>query len=356
MKILHSADWHLDSPFLGMSEERAKYLRQELLKIPEQIAEICRRENCDMLLLAGDLFDGDYTQESFRTVSRVLGELGIPVFITPGNHDYCTPRSPYLAEIWPENVHIFKTPVIEAVELPQLDCKIYGAGYIGIDCKGLLKGFRAEGLQKWHIGILHGDAVNSKSNYCPITAAQIRSSGLTYLALGHTHKGDQSRAGDTLYAWPGCPMGRALDECGEKGVLLVTMEDTVSAEFLPLNGPRFYDIALDAGENPAETIANALPAAETPDTYRITLTGYAAPIDLKAIAAAFPHVPYLELRDHTLPEIDLWGCIDDDSLEGVFFRKLHDGLDTDSEKLQRQIRLAAKISRQILDGQEVILP
>ena len=262
MKILHSADWHLDSPLVGRSEEHSQYLRRELLLIPERVAAICRSEGCDVLLLAGDLFDGSYTQESFQAVRKALSELEIPVYIAPGNHDFCAPNSPYLAEIWPENVHIFKNPAIEAAELPQFDCKIYGAGFSAMDCPGLLKGFRAEGVQKWHIGLLHGDPTQASSPYCPVTSQQVRESGLTYLALGHIHKGGSFRAGDTLCAWPGCPMGRGYDEPGIKGVLLVTLEEEITAQFLPLNTPRFYDETLDAGEDPAQTLAGLLPPVE----------------------------------------------------------------------------------------------
>jgi hypothetical protein len=141
-----------------------------------------------------------------------------------------------------------------------------------------------------------------------------------------------------------------------KGAILITLEEGVTAQFLPLNTPRFFDENVDAGEDALEAVSAILPPIHTQDAYRITLTGYAPPIDLSAITAQFPHIPYLELRDRTLPEVDLWSAIGEDSLEGVYFRLLHDGLDTDSEKLQRQLKLAAKISRQILDGQEVVLP
>jgi hypothetical protein len=151
-------------------------------------------------------------------------------------------------------------------------------------------------------------------------------------------------------------MGRGYDEPGEKGVLVVTVDEDVSARFLPLDTPRFFDISADVGDNAATTVADLLPAVDTMDAYRVTLTGYSAPIDSSELTALFSHVPNLEIRDRTLPEMDLWRNIDEDSLEGVYFRTLHDGLDTDSEKLQRSIRLAAKISRQILDGQEVVLP
>ena len=151
-------------------------------------------------------------------------------------------------------------------------------------------------------------------------------------------------------------MGRGYDEPGMKGVLLVTLDDTVEAEFLPLNTPRFFDENVEAGEDPVEAMSMLLPPVQTQDAYRITLTGYSAPIDLAAVGAAFPHIPYLELRDRTLPEVDLWSVVGEDTLEGVYFKLLHDGLDTESEKLQRQLKLAARISRQILDGQEVVLP
>ena len=356
MKILHSADWHLCSPLVGRSDEHSAYLRRELRKIPEKIANLCRSEGCDLLLLSGDLFDGACTQEGLHALRSALEELNIPVFIAPGNHDFCAPDSIYLTESWPENVHIFKHQAIEEVTLPELDCKIYGAGFEAMDCPGLLKGFRAEGEEKWHIGVFHGDPLLASSPYCPITTQQIKESGLSYLALGHIHKAGSFRSGDTLCAWPGCPMGRGYDEPGIKGVWVVTLDETVSAEFLALNTPRFFDETAEAGEEPLEAVSALLPPIETQDAYRITLTGYSAPIDLDAIASQFAHITYLELRDRTLPEVDLWSAIGEDTLEGVYFKILHDGLETDSEKLQRQLKLAARISRQILDGQEVVLP
>ena len=356
MKILHSADWHLCSPLVGRSDEHSAYLRRELLQIPEKIASLCRSEGCDLLLLSGDLFDGACTQEGLHAVRSALEELKIPVFIAPGNHDFCAPDSVYLTENWPENVHIFKHPAVEEVSLPDLDCKIYGAGFAAMDCPGLLKGFHAEGDEKWHIGVFHGDPLLSSSPYCPITTQQIKESGLTYLALGHIHKAGSFRAGNTLCAWPGCPMGRGYDEPGMKGVWVITLDESVSPDFLALNTPRFFDETVEAGEEPVEAVSALLPPIETQDAYRITLTGYSAALDLEAIASQFAHIPYLELRDRTLPEVDLWSAIGEDTLEGVYFKILHDGLDTDSEKLQRQLKLAARISRQILDGQEVVLP
>lgn len=356
MKILHSADWHLDAPMTGKTEEQARFLRQELGKIPERIAALAKEENCDLILLAGDLFDGAYTQDSFRKVYAALESVKIPVFITPGNHDFIQPNSPYVAEIWPENVRIFKHAAMEAVALPQLDCTIYGAGYEAMDCPSLLAHFRAEGDSKWHIGVLHGDATNTSSPYCPVSPQQVRLSGLHYLALGHIHKTDSFRSGDSLCAWPGCPMGHGYDETGIKGVILLECEDTIKAQFRPLDTPRFYDEALEVGSDAQQALASLLPGVATEDFYRVTLTGYADELNLDELAARFPQVKNLVLRDKTIPEKELWSAVGEDSLEGMYFGLLHEALDTESEVFQQRVKLAARISRQILDGQEVVLP
>ena len=57
-----------------------------------------------------------------------------------------------------------------------------------------------------------------------------------------------------------------------------------------------------------------------------------------------------------MPETDLWGNAGEDTLEGIYFGMLRDAMQAGDEAQQRRIRLAAEISRQILDGQEVKLP
>ena len=356
MKLLHSADWHLDSPMNGWSREETAFLRSELMGIPEKVARLCRSEQCDAMLLSGDLFDGPYTKESFRAVSHALEDAGVPVFITPGNHDFCRVGSPYSSEVWPGNVHIFKNTAMESVLLPEFDCEVFGAGYSAMDCPPLLKDFHCAPDHAIRIGVLHGDATQSSSPYCPISAQQVRDSGLQYLALGHIHKAGSFRAGGTLCAWPGCPMGRGYDETGMGGVLIAELGGEVKASFMPLGTLQFHDNAVDAGEDPIAAAGSLLPGVKSEDFYRLTFTGYSQPIDLDRVKAAFPHVKHLQLRDRTLPEIDLWSAAGEDTLEGVYFKLLKDGMDTGSEVLKRHLKLAARISRQILDGQEVTLP
>ena len=326
-------------------------MRQALEAIPGQIFEICRKERCDLVLLAGDLFDGAYSPRTYQSLYDVLKAMEVPVFITPGNHDYCDLSSPWLKELWPENVYIFKTSRIESVAIPELDLRVYGAGFVSMDCAPLLQDFCRECPEKYAIGILHGDPTQTASPYNPITKAQVQASNLDYLALGHIHKADSFTAGKTLCAWPGCPMGRGYDEPGEKGVYVVTLEDTASIKFLPLDTPRFYDLQAE----PA-ALGSILPPVRSDDYYRVTLTGNCDTPDITALQAEFAHLPNLVLRDRTTRPVDVWGSLGQDSFEGVYFGLLKQALDAAAEEEKQEILLAAQISRALLEGQEVALP
>lgn len=346
LRILHSADWHLGSPFRGFDGEQRRFLKDAQRRIPAMVADLCRREACDLVLLAGDLFDGNPGKDWAELLKAALAECRVPVFISPGNHDFCGPGSPWLEEIWPENVHIF-TGGLESVDVQALDCRIYGGGYTGMDCEGLLEGFQAAGEARYKIGLLHGDPVQPRSPYCPVTAAQVRDSGLDYLALGHIHRSGAFRAGKTLCGWPGCPMGRGYDETGEMGLYLVELEEDVKIRKILLHTPRFYDLTVNTDEYSPEDM---LPGIGSEDFYRLTLVGSGETDE--TFLARFPH---LTLRDNRQEQRDLWFCAEEDTLEGTYFRILREALEGAGEQDAARIRQAASISRKILEGREVAL-
>ena len=352
LKILHSADWHLDSPFASLSPEQRTMLRQAQLELPGKISELCRREHCDLMLLAGDLFDGPWTRDSVDALQQALADCGVPVFISPGNHDYVGPDSPWVRETWPENVYIFRGE-LESVAVPELQCRVYGAGFTSMDSPSLLENFQAEGSERWCVAVLHGDPAVTTSPCNPVTAAQVRGSGLDYLALGHIHRAGAFRAGSTLCGWPGCPMGRGWDETGEKGVYLVNIEETAEISRIPLNLPCFYQQEVDVGEDPLEALEAVLPGAGSRDFYRITLTGRGNP-NLERLYAALRRFPNLELRDRTRAPMDLWADVGEDSLRGRYFRILQQA--AENPETREQALLAAEISRMLLEGREVTLP
>lgn len=353
LKILHTADWHLDSPFGSLPEAQREQLRAAQRRLPGLIADLCLQEHCDLVLLAGDIFDGKPSRETIELVKRAMARCAVPVFIAPGNHDFVSTGSGW-DEAWPKNVHIFRGG-LEAVDLPELDCRVYGAGYQGIDCPPLLEGFHAEGNMRCCVAVLHGDPILLSSYCCPVSAAQVRESGLDYLALGHIHKSGSFRAGNTLCAWPGCAMGRGWDETGEKGIYLVNLEQT--AELLPvlLGMPRFQDLSVELQGDAEAALDAVLPGAKTDDLYRVTLTGEGN-VDAAALRRRYAHLGFLELRDETEEAADPWSSAGEDSLRGTYFRMLQEQLEGADEEQAEIIRLAAQLSRRLLDGKEAELP
>lgn len=357
IKILHSADWHMDAPLRAFTSAQRIALRREMLALPGKIADVCIREGCDLVLLSGDIFDSfSYTPESVSAVRNALLRMGVPVFVAPGNHDYCRGGSPWLQEEWPVNVYLFDRPEITSYRLPELSCRVYGAGFEGIDCPGLLAGFQADCEERYAVMALHGDPNAGDSPYCPVTAAQVRDSGLDYLALGHIHAAGRFAAGGGLCAWPGCPMGHGYDETGIKGVLVVELERETVLNFVPLDVPRFYDLTVEAGEDPAGALAEALPGEGSGDFYRIRLTGESEGVDIQTLTRQFSAFPNLTIFDETIPVTPLWDNAGADTLEGVYFGLLRDAMRTAGQQEREELELAARISRSLLRGQEVKLP
>ena len=115
-KIIHGADFHLDSAFSSLPAKEAKARRQEGRVLMDQLADLAEREGTELVLLSGDLFDGGRVYpETLGRLRLALARMGCPVFIAPGNHDPAVKNSPYVTEDWPDNVHIFLRPELEAV-------------------------------------------------------------------------------------------------------------------------------------------------------------------------------------------------------------------------------------------------
>ena len=71
LKILHSADWHMGSPFASFSPEQREFLKRAQRRVPGIIAELVCQENCDLVLLSGDIFDSPISREDVSLVYTV---------------------------------------------------------------------------------------------------------------------------------------------------------------------------------------------------------------------------------------------------------------------------------------------
>ena len=332
LKILHAADLHLDSAFEALSAGKAAIRRAEQRKLLAALVELAAAEAVDLVLLSGDLLDSNSAYyETGDALLRCLRQLGVPVFIAPGNHDPYVTGSPWQRLHFPENVHIFTENAISSVFLPELNTRVYGAAFTDRRSGPLLRGFRAaEEPGVWKLLCLHGEVDVPNSAYNPISGDDLGVSGLDYAALGHIHQGSGlHRTGSTWYAWPGCPEGRGFDECGEKNVYLVTLDEQGDCTVKPacIATRRYEKLTVDVSDTePLLAVNTVIPDDAVRDVYRITLTGETdtAP-DLNRLYRNLSEMFFeLQLRDETRPRRDLWESAGEDSLRGLFLKRLRE--------------------------------
>lgn len=145
-------------------------------------------------------------------------------------------------------------------------------------------------------------------------------------------------------------MGRGWDETEEKGACIVTLEEAVQVRFVPMDSPAFHDLEADVSGGAEAVLDRLLPAGESHDFFRITLTGQAS-LDTEGLLKRYHRIPNLFLRDRTEPEADLWEDVGSDTFRGAYFRLLQHRAEEDPRAV-----LAAEISKKILAGREVKLP
>lgn len=219
LKFIHGADFHLDSAFHALPSRQAAARRRESRELVFRLAGYVNSHDIGLVLLAGDLFDSTSVfRETGEQLSQALGAMRAEVCVSPGNHDFYAPGSPWETVRWPENVHIFRESAMQPVEFPQWNVVVHGAAFTAPEqSESLLAGFCAPADGKLHLGLLHGEIEPAEARYDPIAREEIADSGLAYLALGHIHKrAEPAHWGKTLCAWPGCRRGGALTNWGKK--------------------------------------------------------------------------------------------------------------------------------------------
>lgn len=360
VKILHAADFHLDSAFAASPPGLAAQRRRESRAAVERLSNYVNQNRIGVVLLAGDLFDGETVyRETVEQLTEALAGMAARVFIAPGNHDFYSARSLYATLDWPENVHIFKTAEMERVDLPELNCAVFGAAFTAPSReRGPLAGFRAPDDGTLKLGVLHTE-LDGAPGYGPVSREEIAASGLDYLALGHTHAfGGVCRAGGTAYAYSGCLEGRGFDECGPRGFLAGDAEPgRVDLNFVPFALRRYEILTVDVtGKTPESALRGALPEDTLHDLFRVVFTGETDErgVDTRAILERFaPGFFHLELRDKTHIGEDVWARAAEDSLRGEFLRTLRAQYESADEEGRAAISLAARFGLAALDHRDL---
>ena len=230
VRILHTADLHLDSPLrsLAMKDDRlAAQVRSASRQALETMVQYCVDEDVAAFLISGDLYDGQ--ERSAKTAAYLaaqmhrLAQAGVQVFYIKGNHDA---ENPIAGEIdLPSNVRVFEGRG-EKVQLGGHPLFIHGVSFRDRHApESLLPKYTAPEPGAVNIAMMHTSLAGAEGHdlYAPVSVGELVGAGFDYWALGHIHK----RAVHSETPWvvmPGMPQGRDIGEAGPKSATLLTVE------------------------------------------------------------------------------------------------------------------------------------
>ena len=259
LRFVHAADLHLDSPFQGIRSEAPGYVAETLHRATfdayENIISLCLGERVDVLLVAGDVYDG--ADRSLRAQLKFvdglarLDKAGIRSFICHGNHD---PLDGWEARLdLPDGCVRFGAEVEGAPVFPSEPERgaVYGISYPRREVReNLSLRFRGIGPPGgFNIGLLHANVGGNPNHesYAPCSVDDLEGTGMDYWALGHVHTRQVLREQGPAIVYPGNPQGRHPNETGARGVYLVEVDDygAVRLEFRTVDLVRWEALSLN---------------------------------------------------------------------------------------------------------------
>ncbi len=257
-KFIHAADIHLDSPLLNLDAYEgapAAEIRGATRRAFENLVRTAVEEQVDFVLIAGDLYDGDWKDYNtgLYLVSQLsrLREAGIPVFVVAGNHDAASTITRSLR--LPENVHLFPADRADTLRLDGLNLAIHGRSFGTPAVKtDLAQSYPSAVPGCFNIGLLHTCANGREGHepYAPCTLETLRARGYDYWALGHVHR-REVLLDDPPVVFAGNTQGRHARETGPRGCFLVKVDDAGRPvfDFKPLDVVRWEAAIIDASES-----------------------------------------------------------------------------------------------------------
>jgi len=254
MKFVHAADLHLDSPLSGLSRYEGapvEQIRGATRRALENLVELCIEERVDLLVIAGDLYDGDWRDYStglfFCKQMARLRAASVQVVWIRGNHDAASKLTAHLG--LPDNVRELSHKRPETFVLEALGVAVHGQGFETREVtRDLSERYPAPKRDLFNIGLLHTalEGRPGHAPYAPCRLSELTNRGYDYWALGHVHQREVLSESPWV-VFPGNLQGRHARETGVKGASLVTVDgQTVrSVEHRALDDVRWIATSVD---------------------------------------------------------------------------------------------------------------
>lgn len=393
VKLIHTADLHLDSAFRSrFTKEEAENRRQKQLMAWKELLSFAVEKKVQGILIAGDLFDSPVVSHGTMDffLSTIAEHPEISFFYLRGNHD--TENTFRYQENLPKNLFLFSDKgkkyrlndrlLLAGVEYGTKDISFgenkgatQGAGQAAEQAVEQETVHGAEALSKneteseeeskflklkeedCNILLLHGalyqgtpkgDSLQGEEG---IFLKNLEKLPLSYIALGHIHKGGEGKLNNgALWAYPGCLQGRGFDEEGERGFLYLKVEEEkkeIRKEFILIKQGEFRILEIELLED--EGTLACLKKIEVEmekagivkeDSLRIILKGKKGleqERNLRYLQLQLQNsVFFLEIRDECELSWNREEAMKEKSLKGEFLRVLA-GADNLSKEEQEEI-------------------
>lgn len=343
MKFIHCADLHLDSKIETLPTEKTKIRREEILRSFERLIDFAIQNNVLAIIISGDMFD--VSKVSIKTKTRVVNAIKkaseIDFLYLSGNHD--EDNFILSLEEIPQNLKTFNDVW---TSYRYGETLISGVKFTNHNTQVIYDTLQ---LNESDVNIvaLHGQTANYNSQDKAETIAlpRLRNKRVDYLALGHIHSfstGELDERGK--YAYSGCLDGRGFDEIGDKGFVLINVENgKLDFEFKKFSSRVNREIEFDLSSydnwyslkdaiiEKIEDLSNAN------DLIKVVLKGDRSAdfmLDVEGLSYLLNEKYFFaKIDDKTQLKIELADYVNDKSVRGEFVRSvLESELDDDTKQ------------------------
>ena len=185
-----------------------------------------------------------------------------------------------------------------------------------------------------NIVVMHGMAAGYKNSEAAeiISIPMFKGKNVDYLALGHIHSYAEGSIDERgTYAYSGCAEGRGFDETGEKGFVLINVENgRLTREFVEFSRRSLFEYTFDVSDfgdwyEARNALLNELSAQFSPESLiKVILSGVHTPdfdIDKEDLTARLnERFFFAKVYDRTGLKVSIEDYETDKSVRGEFVR------------------------------------
>jgi len=321
LRIFLTSDLHLGMKFAGFPGGVQEALVEARFQCLDRIAAAAQDSRCDLLVIAGDLFQsvGAARRDVERAARALEAFQGRLTVVLPGNHDFVAPED----SLWRrfrdaagDRVLVLDEQRPYPLSTFDLDACLYPgpctAKHSEQNAIEWVATAAKERGVRHHLGIAHGSLEGFSPDwdglYYPMRIADLDGTGVPLWLLGHTHVpfASQEGAAPRFYC-AGTPEPDGWDCAHDGAAVLLSVEDdgTARRESVRTGSLRFVQKAADVRtQRDVEQLVRQLATRQAPQTLlRLRLRGRADEDAMAAVAGLRESLGMLRHLDLRLDEL-----------------------------------------------------